>query len=272
MNTLASLNRVIAVTGLPRSGTTLLTATLSVHPRIATVYEPWNGRDLNGPEDANLAKVARAAGFAPPKSVILVKETSVRSEYIQYLELFLESIPKKIRTDMIFITRNPAHIYASEIEGRRQWWGDHDLESNADTFQRWIMERRLAVKSILSALEARRGLLLSYEALVTRPNSTLAAAMGELGLPAIRESNEYEKHFDRRIVRGDQTILQEARPISTESLARRAEDETEIHALAAASDQHSCFMRMTELSSLAQGAGVLRFPAGPDLTHIIEHL
>lgn len=216
-------SKLVAIVAPPRSGTTIVTAALSVHSDILAVYEPWNDnkRRVDSADSMHFSDFVDS--FVPmgkSGSVLLVKETATHLHYVRRVAEILDTVPSGIDRHSIVILRNPFHVFLSEVQARREWWGAEDLEINADTFSRWA-QRMLESCHVIAGLAADHdSLLLSYDAF-SRDSDGVALLTRAIGLVPESVQGEFERHLDRSVVRGDIRVSSEPRPISPRSVDYR---------------------------------------------------
>lgn len=215
--------RLIALVALPRSGTTVTTAVLGAHSDVYEVYEPWNAskETLDAGEPMSYAEFVDR--FAPPladRSTLLVKETITSARYVDRLVQVLSEAPPTVDKTMILLLRNPFHVFLSECEARRRWWGATDLVVDLATFQRWANRTLQNYRRLAAAAEAFDALCVSYEALVAEPEVT-TRLMQMLGLTPEDRRDDYFAHIDLGRVRGDRNVSDDAQALHGRSVESR---------------------------------------------------
>lgn len=227
MNTSSSkqqFNEIVAIIGLPRSGTTLATSVFDAHPFCVACYEPWNrvkGTDLSPeqtPEDL-VAKFDLSA--APDANIFVLKETTVDSKSIQWLTKFLLHNAKSHRVQIVWSLRNYRHSYLSFVEGAREWWGHTDMETGADSYTQWVERSRHGTISLLGLYQKYPGVIYSYESLAENAPIMLPRLMDALGLEFYPQQVNYLEHYSPKQVRGDVSMSKNPRPISNDSMKKR---------------------------------------------------
>lgn len=220
--------RLIALIALPRSGTTVTTAVLGAHSDVYEVYEPWNASKatLDAAEPMSYAEFVER--FAPPRadrSTLLLKETMTSAKYLDRLLQVLEEAPATVETTMIVLLRNPFHVFLSECEARRRWWGADDLVADFSTFQKWATRTLQNYRRLAAAAEIRDALCVSYEAFATDPKVAVDL-MRALGLTPEDHREDYFTQIDVGRVRGDRNVSDEAEALHARSIeSRQAEFE-----------------------------------------------
>lgn len=215
---------IVAIIGLPRSGTTLATSVFDAHPYSVACYEPWNrvkGADLN-PEQTPSDLVSRFdLNAAPEADIFVVKETSVDFKSIQWLTKFLQHNAKSHRVQIVWSLRNYRHNYLSFVEGAREWWGHTDMETGAEGYTQWVERARHGTASLLSLYQKYPGAIYAYESLADDAAATLPRLMKALDLEFYPQQLDYLKHYAPSQVRGDVSMSKNPRPISNESMKKR---------------------------------------------------
>lgn len=215
---------IVAIIGLPRSGTTLATSVFDAHPFSVACYEPWNrvkGTDLS-PEQSPEDLVDRFdLNRSPDANIFVVKETTVDSKSIQWLTKFLNHNAKTYRVQIVWSLRNYRHNYLSFVEGAREWWGHTDMQAGAEGYTQWVERARHGTVSLLSLYQKFPGAIYAYESLAEDPPTTLPRLMAALGLEFYAQQVDYLQHYSPKQVRGDVSMSKNPRPISDESMKKR---------------------------------------------------
>ena len=244
-----AISSLIAVVGAPRSGTTVVTAALGVHSRVASIYEPWNANqsriDVSRP--ATFTEfLTNFAARTEPRPVLLVKETATDLRYLLRIDELLSEAPQPIGSQLVITLRNPFHVFLSEVQARREWWGEDDLQLDEPTFSRWA-SRMLASGKLLTDMARRHdAILLSYEAFSRNP-AILQRLTRMLGLDFERHQAEFDKHVNRAIVRGDNRVAKEPRPITPRSTEFRRNEFQGIASQLSGSPQYPKIARLQKM-------------------------
>ena len=262
----AALHKIIGLVGLPRSGTTLLSSILAVHPRIEAVYEPWN-RGVNdvlqqARPDIRLDEfITQFAGSIGGKDVLLVKETATHLTYLDNVARLLRAAAPAIDTDLIVVWRDPFHVFLSEIEARQKWWGNPDVVISAREFDRWADPRAGGLGRMIGFGREFNGLVVFYEALVGDKDRVVPALMNELGLGFDPRQEQYEKYLDTKKVRGDISIVTQPSPISDLSTRQRGRQLLEVRETIKDAAWYERVAAAADAMSAIGGSGVARFGA-----------
>jgi GT2 family glycosyltransferase len=246
-------SRVVGLLALPRSGTTMLTSVIGVHPDVAAEFEPWNnarnsGRNFTSEGSDSVKEFCRQ--FAPPtggKNVLFIKETTKYLDYVDNLARLLESVSPPARRELMILVRNPFHIFLSDIEARREWWGERGLEASGATFDDWGRHALHSFSRLMEVALRFDALIVSYERLVTDP-AALPRLIAELGLEYNWRQAEYHLFTDRLEVRGDMNASRHPRPVAADALAKR---EAELRALLPEINRSPAFESMRRLAEVA---------------------
>lgn len=233
--------KLCLLVALPRSGTTLTTAMFDVHSRFDAVYEPWNAKLLNGPEDARIETVLERAKLGQePGRFLFVKETAAQHAYVDNMRRLFDATAIPTDRRVLMLCRKPAHTFMSEIERRKEWWGD-DVELNQQQFDLWCGKTRQTLRAMISLLRRAGGDVVCYESMAADPAATLALLADLVGFEAETAQLEFEKHLDKKKVRGDLNVSKNPEAISMDSIRRREAREAGIHAMAAHSPHGEWF-------------------------------
>ncbi len=271
------IDQVIGLIGLPRSGTTLVTSFLAVHSKICAVYEPWNAafrRRMLSPAASRHHEVSRGVRtidgfmrhFAPAlngKTTLLIKETSTRPGYVRAMEDLLESVRAPLQRRLVIPLRNPFHVFLSEFEARRKWWGAADLDLSATEFDGWAEKTLYSVRLVAQMVRRFGAVFVSYERFVKDP-TVRRALMGELGLTYEPTQEVYEQHLRTKDVKGDQRVKEKPEPISGEPVERRTLESAQIQPIISSAKHYPEILQLAKLTSARPETGVATasgFPA-----------
>jgi SAM-dependent methyltransferase len=247
--------RLCTLIALPRSGTTLLTSMFAVHSEVEAVYEPWNSRALSDESDATIEKIAKA-GKLPSLSgkTLFVKETAARSVHIDYLRKLHESAPFPVEKYMILLLRQPEHTFLSEIERRAEWWNDK-VSLDADSFEKWCEKTKVSLRRMLEFGNSARGIAVVLEDVAAQPEAIIAQLCARIGLRVEREQLEYEKHLDKRRVRGDLNVSNKPEKIDVAMTLSRADKIGSVEELLSGSRYFEWFSAFRALHASIRGHG-----------------
>ncbi|MCC2099406.1 MAG: methyltransferase domain-containing protein, partial [Hyphomicrobiales bacterium] len=163
--------KLVTLTALPRSGTTVITSMLAVHSRIDAIFEPWNAKllKLEAESDATVAAIGEKAKLGELTGrILLVKETAARDEYINAIQRLYRNTPSLVERHHIVLIRDPYHTLLSEVERRNEWWGDN-VELNEEFLAKWRKLRGASLINMLNGLPPANGIVMALEAAAENP-------------------------------------------------------------------------------------------------------
>ena len=255
----ARIERLVGVVGLPRSGTTMFSAVLDAHRDVVSIYEPWNAsKNKVAPAAITAASLtAEAESQSPQASVLVIKETTLDPAYPVNLLRVLDEAQPPLSRHLLLLLRNPFHCFLSEIEGRQKWWGEADLKPDIDAFERWAERTLQSYRQMLHLGAKAPGSFVFYESCVSNPIPTFGRVMQQIGLPFTPDQLSITTNSDLRRVRGDVSLVENARDVSDASVEKRAAD---LERLRGSLAQSPLFRRIEEVSALFDryaGSGVI---------------
>jgi SAM-dependent methyltransferase len=216
---------VAGLIGLPRSGTTVFAAAVGDHSNVKAVFEPWNSRKKNMPSThlgveqlIDLIKLERKE-----ERVLFVKETATDLVYLDAIDFLLTDAQKiGSNTRLIWLFRDPMHAFLSEVQARKEWWGEADLDASIETFNKWAARSLNGLRKMIEICQSHPTLCVGYESFVVAPSETLEAVMAFLDLSFDEAQLDYFNTLDKNEVRGDNNVKENPQAISNESSNRRA--------------------------------------------------
>jgi SAM-dependent methyltransferase len=216
------INRIAGIAGLPRSGTTVLTAFLAAHSAVSAEFEPWNSRiEHFCHDDPDILRIVpHLKSHQKSSRCLLIKETTTRLEYLRNLTTLLDSVPYPVQEDLVVINRNLQHVFLSEVQGRRDWWGESSLAVTQPVFDEWAKRSLQSLQMLMSVALERNAWMIRYDALTADP-AIVGGILESWQLGFESAQFEFHKSLDMRQVRGDQSIVRVPRPISAASGLRR---------------------------------------------------
>lgn len=118
------LDNVVALFGMPRSGTTIVSRLIANHSRIQAIIEPYHSRRETGYRETDVLRLC--SDFHVPETQnasLLVKETFTRSSNAAAIgELMNAAAASGIRTAHIFVLRSPLECFLSQVEATTTFW------------------------------------------------------------------------------------------------------------------------------------------------------
>jgi hypothetical protein len=220
------VRRIIGILGIPRSGTTLVAAAFSTAPDVAIVYEPFNDDEGQHWREGTMTldRFARDCQLeSAGRSALVIKETSTKFEYIDLMRQVFESAESRLDRRLLVTLRNPLHCFLSEVQARREWWGDPDLEISTPLFDNWAKRTIRSLKRMLDLLQDVGGFCVSYSRLVRSPDE-LTGILESVGVTASGDEPTFYERFEPSVVHGDISLATNPRPLSTASEKHRTEE------------------------------------------------
>lgn len=175
---------VVALFGIPRSGTTIISRLVGNHSRVQTIVEPYHGRREAEYCEADPTKLCTDFGITlPPNNSLLVKETSTREINIRLIgELLTRSSETGFRSGYIFVLRSPIECFLSQKEATETLWAKPrkfgETETSIKVF--WNTFRRSINTYLEFALRFHRRFVI-YDRFVEHPREEVGRAMTLFG-------------------------------------------------------------------------------------------
>jgi hypothetical protein len=245
----AAPGRLVCLLGAPRSGTTMLAASLAVSPGVAAVYEPFNRDDDDRWKSGGRMTLPRflADYRVPPGSrALLVKETCKSWQMIDRIDQLLDSVEAPVGRHCILILRNPFHCLLSELQGRREWWGERDLVLNHAEFDIWAEKTLTGLVRMLSVIIRTRGTCISYAQLSRNPQ-LVRAVTEAAGLEYVAEQLSFHEHINPKMIHGDPSLIHNPRPIGAGSETKREEELLRVRELVAGAQFYPAVERIADM-------------------------
>jgi hypothetical protein len=194
------MEKFLLIIGLPRSGTTILTAMIDSHPEVELFYEPFihvpNSYKISDP---NLFVKTLGSSFKislNPKTKIFGIKEVVMLNNIKKIDGLLENFSKTIQISLVWIVRNPINTSISLIEKIGGSSSKHVVSMMVNSADR-------SFKELKSLTQKYRGLTVSYEALVENPEFLMGKIMNFLDLDFQEKQYDEEK---LKKIRGDEKV------------------------------------------------------------------
>ena len=256
----ADLRQVIGLLALPRSGTTLVSSIMGAHSRIKSVYEPWNDKKrVSLPDNITIGNFLDVFSVdMARKSILFVKETATHIDYIDKMLDLLRSVPIAIQTNLVYLLRNPLHVFLSEVEARKIWWGEDDLELTLEVFDRWAERTLASLRRMFRAGAEFNPLLVSYEALVTDKEIIVKRLTERLGIRFEAAQLSFEKTVNKLDVRGDPKLSNNPTEINTSSIQQRQRQISDIEHIVAGSRYRDMLAAVGEAFEAVRSSAVLQ--------------
>lgn len=256
-----SIRKLVCLIGLPRSGTTVLTASLAAHSKIHAVYEPWNvaSKKNEAPITLDLQNFLSVFKInTKNKEVLLVKETATKLSFIKSIAHLLITLPRQFEKQFIWIIRNPFHVYLSEMEAREQWWG-LDGKINQHSFDKWSKKSLISTRKLFKQLIRQRGLVCCYESIAKHPSTDLRILTEAIGLDFQDKQLNYHNSVKKGQVAGDTNVSVNPKPISQKSIDTRELKLCEIKATISNSEYYEQINELAQWCAVFEGMKTIQY-------------
>jgi hypothetical protein len=239
----------------------MLASIFSVHPKINTVYEPWNTKKALLMDNICLHSfynvIPRA--YEENKSVLLVKETATKPWYIQRMKRLLDSTDSVCSAKFILLLRNPFHVYMSEIEARVKWWGKPEAAISSKTFDFWASGSIRSIFRMLELAERYNGLLTSYEGILANPNNSIVQLMDYLEVPLDERQFNFQDHMNMSKVRGDPKMINSLSGVDASRKVSRDDQFEQIEPIISKSRYYSDICKLRDYGEKLNDSGPVRY-------------
>jgi|GEM_PF-6145695 len=254
-----SVPHVIGLYGLPRSGTTVLTAMIGAHSKAASVYEPWHSKRLghNQTHVADLMPLVRARGREI--TLVCLKETATKSDYLTHLEGLLDDASTVGHAGLIWIVRRPIDTFLSQFAADRRW-RKGTFRPDPRTLRYWAEITYATFCQMGNSLEKYNSRIVFYEHFTAFPEQTLRDLMPLAGLEFEIRQLDYHKTFERRLVRGDRFVIDEARPVTIQVENKYASQIAELKEAYTGNEHLTYILELSGILSQYSDQGVITPP------------
>ena len=211
------IRHIVAVVGLPRSGTTLITSILGSHPAAVACFEPWNQNkdDAPGPEMSPEQLLEHfGIEYSRKTRVLVVKETSVSFQALLWLRRFLQHNSTSRQIHTAWIVRSYRHNYLSLMDTGREQWGNSGFALTPETYERYVKRARQSTAALANLCTGYPGVLFSYERLASAPEVSCRAICAGMGLRFDPQMLEYPQRMPIDHVHGDVGLATQPQPVS----------------------------------------------------------
>jgi hypothetical protein len=175
---------IVALVGMPRSGTTIISRLIANHSRIRTIIEPYHTRREAEYCETDPVQLCTDYGVVPTANTsLLVKETATREINIRLIgELLKRSTDTGFRAGYVFVLRSPIECFLSQKDATETLWAKPkrfgDTESSIKMF--WNSFRRLTAMHLEFALRYHRRFVI-YDRFVEYPREEVGRLMTLFG-------------------------------------------------------------------------------------------
>lgn len=225
---------VLGVVGLPRSGTTICSSVIGAHSTIYVEFEPWNNEShrlkiQNLPRDTintnlGLTEFLHHFSVSPPEesSWIAIKETTTKEYYIEGVVNLLKNTEKNIHAELFWVMRNPFHVYLSDVEARKKYWGVESSAISLDNFDQWARRTITGFNKLIWGCKLSSSFkIFSYHRFIESPDEILTKLFSACELNYEPAQLEYVGRVNSKRVRGDFRVAHTPEGISDKFDAKR---------------------------------------------------
>lgn len=224
-------DKFIAIVGLPRSGTTLLTALLDRHSKLSLYYEPFNASKEERPpvpQDLSEFRAWMEQRFdteaASPVATTGFKETTTNRDTTAWAVDTANSLARTCDVHVVWIQRDPVHCLLSKLDGAKKWWGYPDAHFSRESLEEFLIDTETSYEVLGELVRDHDGCVVRYEALTANPGKTTADLMKSLGEPYEPSQLDYVHDLQRNKVMGDPGLIENPSSIATDAMLARARE------------------------------------------------
>ena len=177
---LALPNSLIALMGLPRSGTTLLSRMISAHSAVDGIIEPYQAGRFKKYEETSISVLCKDRKLDIDESRhVLLKETATRIENSRLaVELLKNARAQGVYTGLILVLRSPYESYLSQVEASATLWLEARLPVVSErTFSQFARSSLRGLAHITWHARAQHHRIVSYKQFCAAPANELARLM-----------------------------------------------------------------------------------------------
>jgi len=194
-------DNVVALLGMPRSGTTIVSRLVANHSRIDRIIEPYHTRRDSDYREIDTNQLCTDFGIIESENKsLLVKETFTRPVNIECIGAMLEfSNQKGYRSAYIFVLRSPLEAFLSQVDAvTNLWQKKSNFSRNARSLSVFYTSYTFSMHHYLEfALRFHRRFLV-YDRFVQNPTQEIGRLVGLFGYPleqAQMDLSRAEKNF-----------------------------------------------------------------------------
>ncbi len=263
-----SVAHVMGVFGVPRSGTTLLTALIDAHSKAACVYEPWHSKRLRLEQTKldDLMALVRAQG--KELNLVCYKETATKLYYLTNIDNLLDDASRVSRVSLVWIVRSPMDAFLSQIAADHRWRKGL-FNPNPSNFKYWAGITYATFLQMSELLKKYQSCIVFYDNLTAHPERVLKDVMSMGGLEFESEQLNYHDTINRKAVRGDRFVIDEARPVLEQSKEKYAQQIMELKAQYSDDEYLSYLLELSDEVRRNIHHGVLK-PPHPAIKTLID--
>ena len=172
---------LVALVGLPRSGTTLVHRILATHSLVDGIVEPYQSRRETEYSETQVTRLCADFDINPSTDrALLVKETTTRASNLELIFELLENARNEgIYTALIVLFRSPFEAYLSQVEASRTLWKKKTMmEVDDQSFAQFATMTLNSLEVIARHGRAQHYRLVSYRKFCADLECEIARLMG----------------------------------------------------------------------------------------------
>lgn len=180
------LDNILALFGMPRSGTTIISRIIANHTRVQHIIEPYQTRRDDGYSQTDVGALCNDFNLSDVEGKsLLIKETMTRAQNIALLrELLYRASDAGYRGAYVFVLRSPLECFISQVEATETLWarktGFGWTERSIRMFWKSFQESMAHYLEFAFRFHRR---FVVYDRFVDNPATEITRAMGLLGYP-----------------------------------------------------------------------------------------
>lgn len=171
---------IVALIGIPRSGTTLIHRMIAAHSQVDSLNEPYQVRRAEDYVETDVATLMKDfdVSVSDQRSLFL-KETTTRLENTEMtFDVLKRARTSEIRTGLILVLRSPFEAYLSQVEASHDMWKRSEPIKISDaSFSSWARSSLASFEVIARRAGAHRCRVVSYQNFCLDPENELARLM-----------------------------------------------------------------------------------------------
>lgn|GEM_PF-6060153 len=218
-------NTVVALVGLPRSGTTLLARLIGAHSRVATLIEPYQSRRQLNYEHTDLGQLcADCKVEVPVAGAVLIKETTTRWVNVKLvLQTLRIAAEAGHATGIILLLRSPVEAFYSQLAAANKYWKDKTYTWNEDessVLNFWISTQD-SLEVLAEQITCFPLRVCFFARLLSEPAMELGRLMAFFRLEVEPGQFDVEKAAKKTLRGGDPNAWDKDKPVSPASVTDR---------------------------------------------------
>ena len=191
---------LIAVAGLPRSGTTLISRMLTDHSLVDALMEPYQAGRMKLYKQTSFMKLCRDKNIEPKQDrFVLIKETTTRTENVSLLfRLLKDARSLGDYTGLIIVLRSPFEAFLSQVHASSNIWLEKKMTNPSDKhFQTFAKLAVAGLAEIVWHARSQHCRVINYDDFCSDPENELSRLLGLFPLRLEQQQLELSKTAHR---------------------------------------------------------------------------